>query len=149
MISVWGCALGNGCGDPPLCHTEVLVAFEQTSITADSDAIAPGAQTDVHIRTSLQPGDIVDLDVLAADGTALDTLHAAVAGDGSVVFPGASVPVPRVVLHATGAAPVARARTRSRSTCSPAPAVRSRPSPRPTRGSRRSACSAPGATRIW
>ncbi|HEX2687646.1 MAG TPA: hypothetical protein VHN14_13565 [Kofleriaceae bacterium] len=103
MISIGASDLGGvGCGDPPLCQTEVFVAFEQTMIAADVDAIAPGVQTDVHIRTSLQVGDVVDLEVLDTHGAPVDSVAAAAAADGSVVFTGVSVPAPRVVLRATG-----------------------------------------------
>lgn len=91
-----------GCGDPPLCQRDVFVAFEQTAITTDVDAAAPGVQTDIQIRSSLQEGDVVTLEVLGVDGTALGSVAGPAAADGSVVFAGVLVPVPRVVLRATG-----------------------------------------------
>lgn len=103
MISVWAPGfLGAGCGDPPLCQSDVFVAFRQTMIAADGDAVAPGVQTDVHLRTSLAAGDLVTLEVLAEDGTSLGTIAAPAAADGSVSFTGVSVPAPRAVLRATG-----------------------------------------------
>lgn len=102
-VSVWATLLNCvGCGDPPLCQTEVFVAFEQTMITADVDAIAPGVQTDVHVRTSLLQGDVVDLEVFDSDGARLGSSAAAASADGRVVFTGVSVPSPSVVLRATG-----------------------------------------------
>lgn len=102
-ISVWASGLfGASCGDPPLCQSDVFVAFRPTMITADGDAVAPGVQTDVHIRTSLQAGDLVTLEVFAEDGTSLGTIAAPAAADGSVSFTGVSVPAPRAVLRATG-----------------------------------------------
>jgi len=100
---LWAAAFfGGGCGDPPLCQSDVFVAFEQTFISTDADTAAPGVQTDLHIRTSLQAGDVVTLEVLGTDGTSLGTTEAPAAADGSVVFTGVSVPAPRVVLRATG-----------------------------------------------
>src|ERR1700759_2317100 len=91
---------GASCGDPPLCQSEVFVAFQEASITVDVDAAAPGVQTDVHLRTSLEAGDLVTLEVLSEDGTSLGTMTEPAAADGSVVFTAVSVPAPRVVLRA-------------------------------------------------
>jgi hypothetical protein len=93
---------GMGCGDPPLCQSDVFVAFQQTMISTDVDAATPGVQTDVHLRTSLQAGDVVTLEVLGEDGTQVEAIEAPVADDGSVVFTGVSVSGPRVFLRATG-----------------------------------------------
>jgi len=101
VVGVWGGA-GASCGDPPLCQSEVFVAFQEASITADVDAAAPGVQTDIHIRTSLEAGDLVTLEVGKEDGTSLGTTTEPAAADGSVVFTAVSVPAPRVVLRATG-----------------------------------------------
>ena len=101
VVGVWGWA-GAGCGDPPLCQSEVFVAFQEASIAVDVDAAAPGVQTDVHIRTSLEAGDLVTLEILSEDGTSLATLTEPAAADGSVVFSAVSVSAPRVVLRATG-----------------------------------------------
>lgn len=96
----WG--LCAGCGDAPLCQSEVFVAFEQTAITSDLDAAAAGVQTEVHVRTSLREGDVVELEVLAPAGAVLESMSEPVAADGSVVFSGVSVPSPRVGLRAIG-----------------------------------------------
>ena len=52
-----------GCGDPPLCPSEVFVAIQESQIASDADAAAPGIQTDVHIRTSLREGELLTLEV--------------------------------------------------------------------------------------
>ena len=90
------------CGDPPLCQREAFVAFGQTVIASDVDGSAPGIQTDVHVRTSLQEGDRVTLEVVAPDGSTLSVVERPVAADGSAVFARVSVPAPRVTLRATG-----------------------------------------------
>jgi hypothetical protein len=102
IILITSAGIGAGCGDPPLCQSEVFVAFEQTAISTDIDAVAPGVQTEVHIRTSLREGDVVELDVLDPAGIALEAMLQPVAADGSAVFTGVSVPTPRVVLRAIG-----------------------------------------------
>lgn len=106
--SLGGCALAlsialasAGCEDLPLCSREVFVAFEQTTITADVNASAPGVQTDVHLQTSLQDGDVVVLDVISADGALLAQVSTTVI-DGGATFSGVLVSPPRVVLRATG-----------------------------------------------
>src|SRR5262245_27948181 len=90
-----------GCEDLPLCAREVFVAFDQTTITADVNASAPGVQTDVHVQTSLQDGDVIVLDVFLADGSLLEQVSTTVT-DGAATFAGISVAAPRVVLRATG-----------------------------------------------
>lgn len=91
-----------GCGDPPLCQSDVFVAFGQTMISSDADAAAPGVQTEIHIRTSLLTGEVVTLEVTDPEGASIGTTTAPVGADGSVVFTGVSVPTPRAVLRATG-----------------------------------------------
>ncbi|MEO7735898.1 MAG: hypothetical protein ABIY55_33390, partial [Kofleriaceae bacterium] len=80
----------------------MFVAFAQTVIASDLDAVAPGVQTDVQLRTSLGAGEQVTLEVLDGAGISLATLAQPVDADGEVVFTGVSVPTPRVVLRATG-----------------------------------------------
>lgn len=99
-LGLIGVCAGGAC-DPPLCPSEVSVAFQQTAITSDLDPAAAGVQTDIHIRTSLQEGELLSLEVLSGDGTPHGTLSTAVAADGSAVFTAVSVPEPRVVLRAT------------------------------------------------
>jgi len=94
--------ISAACGDPPLCQSDVFVAFRQTIISTDVDTAAPGVQTDIHIRTSLQGGDVVTLEVLGTDGTSVGKATGPTSPDGSVVFTGVSVPTPRVVLRAIG-----------------------------------------------
>src|SRR5512140_2891589 len=101
-VSVLMSAGSIGCGDPPLCQSDVVVAVDQTLIASDVDAAVPGVQTDIRIRSSLQEGDVITLEVLGVDGTSFGSVAAPAAADGSVVFAGVSVPVPRVVLRATG-----------------------------------------------
>jgi hypothetical protein len=94
--------ISAGCGDPPLCQSDVFVAFEQTIISTDVDPVAPGVQTDVHIRSSLQGGDVVTLEVLGTDGTSVAKATGPTSPDGGAVFTGVSVPTPRAVLRALG-----------------------------------------------
>jgi len=101
-IAGWGGLAGTGCGDPPLCQSEVFVAFQEATIAVDVDAAAPGVQTDIHLRTSLEAGDLVTLEILSTDGTSLGTWIQPVAADGSAEFSDVSVPGPRAVLRATG-----------------------------------------------
>ena len=102
MASLAGPGVGAGCGDAPVCQSEVFVAFAQTVIASDLDAVAPGVQTDVQLRTSLRAGEQVTLEVVDGTGTVVATLDQSVNDEGEAVFTGVSVPEPRVVLRATG-----------------------------------------------
>src|ERR1041384_3049005 len=98
-----GCVLNStGCEDLPLCQSEVFVAFDQTVISVDLDAVAPGVQTEIHVRTSLRAGDTVTLEVEDAEGATLGAYTRRVAADRSATFAGVAVSAPRVTLHAIG-----------------------------------------------
>jgi hypothetical protein len=92
---------GTACEDLPLCRSEVFVALEHTAIAADVNASAPGIQTDIHVQTSLPDGDVVVLEVVAADGAVLEQRTTTVV-DGGATFSGVSVAPPHVVLRAVG-----------------------------------------------
>src|SRR5262249_8950985 len=92
--------LDAGCGDPPQCQSEVFVAFQQAVITSAAGAPLV-AQMDIHIRTSLEEGEPVTLEVFAADGTAYGTITRLAGAGGRVLFVGVPVPAPRAVLRAT------------------------------------------------
>jgi hypothetical protein len=93
--------LSSGCEDLPLCRSEVSVAFDQTVISVDLDAVAPGVQTQIRVRTSLRELEMVTLEVEDADGATLGTYTRRVASDGSALFSDIAVSAPRVTLHAT------------------------------------------------
>ena len=95
-------ALTAGCGGPPLCQSDVFVAFAQTHVTTDLDGFAPGIQTNVQVRTSLEPGEAVTLEILDAGGSVVDTESRAVGDDGSAEFDYVTVPASRTTLRATG-----------------------------------------------
>lgn len=94
--------LSAGCSDRPLCQSEVFVAFAQTRVTVDLDDFAPGIQTDLTVRTSLQLGDVVTLEVLDAAGTVTQTEARAVGDGGLAEFDYVTVPASHATLRATG-----------------------------------------------
>ena len=98
-------AASAGCEDLPACAGEVFVAIDPLIVAIDTDAAAPGVQTDVRVRTSLAPGGRVALEVLDAAGRSLGTLARAVDSDGGAMFPAVSVPSPQAVLRATASGP--------------------------------------------
>lgn len=77
------------------------MAFAQTQITSDADAVAPGVQTEITIRTSLQAGERVDLRVRDGEGFELAQMAAPVDASGDVTFHGVTVPADRVTLFAS------------------------------------------------
>lgn len=58
------------CGDEPICPSDLFVALQTSQISVDTDAVAPGVQADIRVRTSLSEGEEVTLDV---DGSILTT----------------------------------------------------------------------------
>ncbi|MBX3154676.1 MAG: hypothetical protein KF773_01665 [Deltaproteobacteria bacterium] len=63
-LGVVVCALvAVGCGDAPICASEVFVAIQTSQIVTDVDAVAMGVQTDVNVRTSAREGELVTLAV--------------------------------------------------------------------------------------
>ena len=89
-----------GCGDPPLCQSDVFVAIQTSTIVEDIDPVAAGVQADIRVRTSLSEGELVTLEVLDANGDATSTARQPVDPDGYVVFSATSVDTPRTTLHA-------------------------------------------------
>src|SRR5678815_6002427 len=86
-----------GCGDPPLCPSDVFVAIQESAL-GDVDSATPGTQTDVHIRTSLREGELVTLEVIDNKGAVTSVTSAPVDASGNVTFPEVTVPEPVVTL---------------------------------------------------
>jgi hypothetical protein len=94
------CALA-ACGDPPVCQSEVFLAIQSSQITVDSDPTALGVQTNVGVRTSLEPGDTVTLEVLNPLGVLLTTSDATVDDNRNATFTGVTVQTPKATLRAS------------------------------------------------
>lgn len=99
-IVTFSLALSVGCGDPPICQSDVFVAIQTSQIVEDVDTVTPGVQAEIRVRTSLIEGDVT-LDVLDAQGRLSGTLTAPVDPDGNVVFHGVSVETPITTLQAS------------------------------------------------
>ena len=83
-----------GCGDGPICQSEVLVIIQSPSgtIVEDSSAVDDGVQTDVSIRTTVGGDEEVTLEVLDADGEVLATATATTDGAGDATFDDVTLP---------------------------------------------------------
>lgn len=93
-----------GCGDAILCDSSPLVVIQAPTATigVDRDAVAPGVQTDVRVRSTLLPTDGLELTVLDSAGAVVAT-HRGLAGEGgTTLFEGVTVPGPRAKLVAIG-----------------------------------------------
>jgi hypothetical protein len=105
FLLLWPIALAAaGCGDEILCDSSPLVVIQAptSAISADVDSVAPGVQTDVHVRSTLLPADELELIVLDGAGAMVTTLVQPVGAGGMTVFPGVTVPEPRARLRAVG-----------------------------------------------
>ncbi len=93
-----------GCDDTLLCDSSPLVVIQSptAAITVDGDSVAPGVQADVRVRSTLLPGDGLELVVLDAAGVEVSTLRMPAGAGGSTVFPGVTLPGPRATLRAIG-----------------------------------------------
>ncbi|MGE0868670.1 MAG: integrin alpha [Kofleriaceae bacterium] len=98
---VVGSVLVSGCGDPPLCQSEVFVALQLSQIGSDVDAVTEGVQADIRVRTSLTMGTEVTLEALDAAGTIISTSTAAVDNQGNAMFTAVTVPSPSTTLRAS------------------------------------------------
>src|SRR5690349_1671896 len=69
----------TGCGDGPICQSEVLVIIQSPSgpVLADSNVSEDGVQTDVKVRTTLGKDVDVVLVVLGEDDEELGTVTVA------------------------------------------------------------------------
>ncbi|MGE0550284.1 MAG: integrin alpha [Kofleriaceae bacterium] len=96
-----GSVLFGGCGDPPLCQSEVFVALQISQIGTDVDAVAEGVQADIRVRTSLPNGTEVTLEALDSAGAVTTTTTAAVDAHGNAMFAAVTVPTPTTTLRAS------------------------------------------------
>lgn len=88
------CAVLAACGDEPVCPSEVFVAIQTSQITDDVDDAA-GVQADVRVRTSLDAGEEVSLEV-----TGGGTVTAMTDADGVAIFENVTVTGPTTHLRA-------------------------------------------------
>ena len=100
IVMLW-LGLSTGCGDPPICQSEVFVAIQTSQIMTDVDTVASGVQADIRVRTSLVDGEIVTLEVFEPNGQPVGTTEAAVDEEGIAVFSAVSVPTPATRLRAS------------------------------------------------
>lgn len=103
FIVAAGLALGlAGCGDPPLCASDVFVVIQEPSVvvTGDGSPATPGVQATVRVRTSLAEGERVALDVGPPGGPAAAAGEQAVDADGVATFTMVTLPTPAAAVHA-------------------------------------------------
>lgn len=81
-------AAGIGCGDGPICQSEVMVVIQSPSgvIVEDSNLDMAGLQTDVRIRSTVGEGVEIVLELLDGSGAVLDTISAETDQDGDTTF---------------------------------------------------------------
>jgi hypothetical protein len=98
-------AVPLGCGDGPICASEIVVVIASMSngddITNDTSA-DPGVQIDVPVRSNLKQGDTVTLRVMDAAGQEVATRELTSDGNGDVLFQGVDVPPGQVTLRVEG-----------------------------------------------
>lgn len=92
--------VATGCGDPPICQSDVFVAIQTSEIVTDVDAAAPGVQGDVEVRTSLEAGETVTLEIINGDRV-LETHEATVEAGGYARFGAVAVTSPSTTLRAS------------------------------------------------
>jgi len=104
LAGLLACIGGIGCGDGPICRSEVLVLIQSPGgpIAVDDDPAAPGVQTDVRVQSTLPPGATATLIVEDAEGAAVSTTTATAAADGAVEFSGVTVPAGRATFRVEG-----------------------------------------------
>ncbi len=93
--------LGVGCGDEPICQSDVFIAVQTAQVVTDVDRAAPGIQADIAVRTSAAAGELVRLEVVNPDGVVATRHEAVVDGRGNAVFPTVPVFTPRTTLRAS------------------------------------------------
>jgi hypothetical protein len=96
--------LAPGCGDGPICASDIAVfitAPDEGSMFWDGDDGAPGVQSDVVVRTNLHQSEIVQLRVIDQLGFA-QLYSARVDAEGTASFERLSFPDGPVTLEATG-----------------------------------------------
>jgi hypothetical protein len=89
------------CGDDPICPSDLFVALQTSQISVDTDAVAPGVQADVRVRTSLSEGEVVTLEVLDTTDAILTTLTTTVDAAGLALFEDVTVVAPATRLRAS------------------------------------------------
>ena len=96
-------ALAAGCGDGPICPSEVIViiaspgAGATLSTADDADPEKPGIQRDVVVQTTLDSGSAFQLTLTDGEGGVL-RLDAAADRDGNVTFSGVTFPAGSLTL---------------------------------------------------
>jgi hypothetical protein len=93
-------ALALGCGDPPICESDVFIAIQTSEVAIDTDVSADGVQGDIRVRTSVDEGETVTLEVFSGDqreGTATATTDAM----GVAIFKNIDLPSPAARLRAS------------------------------------------------
>jgi hypothetical protein len=98
-------AVPLGCGDGPICASEIVVviASMQSGDDIDTDTSPdPGVQIDVPVRSNLKQGDTVTLTVMDAGGQAVATREQTSDANGDVLFQAVDVPPGPVTLRVEG-----------------------------------------------
>lgn len=93
----WAVAM-TGCGDAPICPSDVFVAIQTSEIVTDVDADAEGVQADVEVATSLAADELVALEVRNGDRV-LDTRETTVDAAGHARFEAVLVSSPSTTLR--------------------------------------------------
>src|SRR5688500_4663613 len=96
-------AIGTtGCGDGPICQSEVLVIIQSPSgpVLVDSNLTSDGIQTDVRIRSTVGEGVEVTLEVLDDDEEVIGEATGTTDADGDVTIEDVDLPDGAVQLRA-------------------------------------------------
>lgn len=92
----------TGCGDGPICASEIVVLFSSMSdgddITMD-DSTAPGVQVDVPVRSNLKQGERVTLTLIDESGEVAGTLETTSDANGDALFDDVNMPFGPVTLQ--------------------------------------------------
>jgi len=77
-----------GCGDDPICQSEVMVIIQSPSgvIVTDSNVDMAGLQTDVRVRSTVAAGNAITLEVLDDGGDVLTTVTGQTDENGDVTL---------------------------------------------------------------
>ncbi|MDQ3297287.1 MAG: hypothetical protein M3619_11935, partial [Myxococcota bacterium] len=99
--AVLGFVGGVGCGDEPICQSDVFIAVQTSQIVSDVDRAAPGIQAEIAVRTSAAAGELIRLEVVNPDGVIATRHEAIVDGRGNAVFLGVPMFTPRTTVRAS------------------------------------------------
>jgi hypothetical protein len=94
------CALALGCGDPPICESDVFIAIQTSEVSLDADATADGVQADIRVRTSVEEGEVT-LEVFTSNDQPAGTATATVDATGVAIFTNVTLPSPSARLRAS------------------------------------------------